>query len=151
MTLVTLALSIVPEPLRTVQFSAGLEGCVTTVTEKAALLSSRVPKSKVPLPLKLKESPPLSCSTKPEPVSPVTVPPTVYFAPPVMGHPDRVSAAAPNATLGNSFTSALRKKLQPPTATTAARIHALNFGDIHVKKCLVQGTAPRNRPAGDSL
>ena len=33
MTLVTLVLLIVPEPLRTVQVSAGLEGCVVTVTE----------------------------------------------------------------------------------------------------------------------
>ena len=73
-------------------------------TEYAALLSSRVPKSKVPLPLKLKESPPLSSSTKPDPFNPVTVPPTVYFAPPVIGQPDNASAAAIDAALRNIFT-----------------------------------------------
>src|SRR5580704_8071821 len=104
MTLPMLILSIVPEPLRTVQVCVGLEGCVITVTEYAALLSSRVPKTKVPLPLKLRESPPFSCSTKPEPLNPVTVPPTVYLAPPVMGQPDKTSAAAPSAAVSNLFT-----------------------------------------------
>src|ERR1700722_7214466 len=104
MTLPMLALLIAPEPLRTVQVCVGFDGCVITVTEYAALLSSLVPKTKVPLPLKLKESPPLSSSVRPDPLNPVTVPPTVYVPPPLMGQPDKTSAAAPSATIGNTFT-----------------------------------------------
>jgi hypothetical protein len=67
-------------------------------------LSSRVPKAKVALALKLKESPPLSSSTKPDPIKPVTVPPTVYLAPPPMGQPASARAAAIHAALRNLFT-----------------------------------------------
>jgi hypothetical protein len=63
-----------------------------------------VPKTKVPLPLKLKESPPLSSKVRPDPLNPVTVPPTVYVPPPLMGQPDNTSAAALSATIGNTFT-----------------------------------------------
>src|SRR5450432_4127935 len=106
MTLVMPALLIVPDPLRTKQVCDGVKGCVLTVTEKAALLSSRVPKTKPPLPLKLRSSLPLSCSTRPEPLNPVTVPPTVYFALPVMGQPDRASTAVLTTAMTSNFTKA---------------------------------------------
>src|SRR5882757_3575593 len=113
MTLVMLTLLMVPEPLRTVQVCDGLEGWVLTVTEKAALLASRSPKTKLPLALKLKSSLSLIWSTSPDPLIPVTVPPTVYLVPPEMGHPDRANPRALTITRACVFTNALRKILQP--------------------------------------
>src|ERR1700743_1797886 len=97
MTLVMPDLSMVPEPLRTVQVWVGFEGWLLTVTAYAALLARRVPNTKSPLPVKLKPSPPLSSSTRPDPLKPVTVPPTVYFEPPVIGQPDNASPPAHSA------------------------------------------------------
>src|SRR5215469_49611 len=81
-TLLTLAVAV-PVPFVTVQFCAGLLGCVDTVTLYPPLTA--VTNVKGPLPLIVRVSEPLFCSTNPVPVSPVTVPPIVKvvgFPPP---------------------------------------------------------------------
>src|SRR5437762_5445131 len=75
-TLVTLA-DAVPLPPETVQVCVGLEGGVETATLKVPPLATAVLKVKAPLPLTVRLSPPLFCSTIPVPVMPVTVPPFV--------------------------------------------------------------------------
>src|ERR1700722_3274445 len=144
MTLVMSDLLMLPEALRAVQVCAGLEGWVATVTEKAAPLPSRVPKTKPPLALKGKLSPPLICNTRPLPRSPVRVPPTVYVVPPAMGHPH---SAHPSATIITTrvFIIALRKILQllydsHPTNSCLAP------AQIRVKNCVVAESASRLRP-----
>ena len=77
MTLVTLAVPTVPEPLDTVQ--VWLAGFVPTVTLYAAPDASEVAKVNDPFAVTLRLSPPLSFSTT-DPDSPDTDPPTVYIA-----------------------------------------------------------------------
>src|SRR6516164_3527050 len=81
-TLLTLAVAV-PVPFVTVQFCAGLLGCVDTVTLYPPLTA--VTNVKGPFPLIVRVSEPLFCSTNPVPLSPVTVPPivkVVAFPPP---------------------------------------------------------------------
>src|SRR5215469_7715885 len=74
-TLVTGA-AAVPVPWVTAQFWAGLAGCVLTVTAYAPVTSDANVNFTLPVPVTVRLSPPLSCNTKPEPVKPLTVPPT---------------------------------------------------------------------------
>src|ERR1700722_9039390 len=62
------------------QFCAGAEGCVFTVTTYAAPPPSWLAKVNAPAAETAARSPALVCSTSPEPVSPVTVPPIEYVA-----------------------------------------------------------------------
>src|SRR6516165_7953997 len=73
-TLLTLAVAV-PEPFVTVQVCAGLLGCVETATLYVPLTA--VVKVNDPFPLIARLSVPLSVSTNPVPVSPLTVPPIV--------------------------------------------------------------------------
>jgi hypothetical protein len=89
-TLLTLAVAV-PEPFVTVQVCAGLLGCADTVTLYAPLTA--VLNVNGPFPLIVRLSEPLSWSTNPVPVSPVTVPPIVKvvglpFPPPPPPPPD---------------------------------------------------------------
>src|SRR4029077_6793257 len=79
-TLVTLALAV-PLPLVTVQSCVGLLGWVLTVTAYAVPLATDVANVNVPLAVTERLSLPLSCKTRPEPVSPVTEPPIVAVFP----------------------------------------------------------------------
>jgi hypothetical protein len=76
-TVTTFAVAVPLAPV-TVQVSAGLVGCVTTVTAYASPLATAVANVNAPFAVTGKLSPPLSASTKPVPVKPVTVPPIVY-------------------------------------------------------------------------
>src|SRR3569623_2016460 len=77
-TLVTAAVPMVPMPPLTTQFCAGDDGWVSTVTAKALPLASGFAKVKVvALAGTVRLSPALFCSTRPVPVRPVIVPPTV--------------------------------------------------------------------------
>jgi hypothetical protein len=77
-TFVTLALPIVPLALLTTQVCGGFTGCVLTVTSNFAPLATLVANVKLPSLDSARSSPPLSCSTNPEPDRPLMVPPTVY-------------------------------------------------------------------------
>ena len=78
LTLVTLAAATVPEPPVTVQVCAGLVGCAETVTAYALPDCTAVANVNVVAPaLTARVSPPLSCSIKPLPLSPLIEPPIV--------------------------------------------------------------------------
>ena len=69
----------VPLPFVTVQVSAGLEGCVSTVTLYVLPAFNGVLKvNEVAPDATEKLFPPLFCSTNPDPVNPEIVPPIVY-------------------------------------------------------------------------
>src|SRR5271154_7130553 len=69
------ALATVPEPIVTVQYWA--LGCVRIVTVYVDPPRSPLAKVNAPSVVRGRLSPPLSCRTRPEPVSPDTLPPTV--------------------------------------------------------------------------
>src|SRR5580692_6406380 len=75
-TFVTLAVAV-PLPFVTVQVSAGLDGCVSTVTLYGAPLLIGAVNVNLPFALMGKLLPLLSCSTRPVPESPLTLPPIV--------------------------------------------------------------------------
>src|SRR5882757_9249076 len=75
----TSRLSMVPEPLWTVQVCVGFDGWVLTVTEYALLVLTPDLKVKAPLAVTLRSLPELSWSTSPDPRRPVTIPPTLYL------------------------------------------------------------------------
>src|SRR6202789_752154 len=91
-------------------------------------------------------SPPLSCSTKPDPITPVPVPPTVKSPPPVMGQPDRASAAAPNAMLRNIFTFILPDIFTTSYCDNRGAKSCPQCGEFRVKKCVDHCAAPRTGP-----
>lgn len=68
----------VPEPEVTTHVIAGELGCVRTVTEYDSPVAKDVANENAPFPEILKLSPPLFCSTKPEPANPDTVPEIEY-------------------------------------------------------------------------
>src|SRR6185503_14137842 len=70
----TLAAAIVPPALPIVHVCDGPEGCVRMVTLYAVALASWAVKVKVPLLGTARSFAPLSCSTRPAPSSPATVP-----------------------------------------------------------------------------
>src|SRR5580700_1785228 len=76
-TVVTSVLVTVPLPFVTTQFWLGLVGWAKTVTLYAMPLGTAVANVKVPAADTLRLSPPLSRSTRPGPVRPVTMPPTL--------------------------------------------------------------------------
>src|SRR3569623_767198 len=77
-TLVTAAVPMVPMPPLTTQFWAGDAGWVSTVTAKALPLASGFANVKLEAYAGMvRLSPPLFCTTRPVPVRPLTVPPTV--------------------------------------------------------------------------
>ena len=77
-TLVT-ALDVTPPvPLVTTHVCHGVVGWVWTVTAYVPPLATAVAKVNEPLVVTLRVSLPLSCSARPVPTSPVTVPPIVY-------------------------------------------------------------------------
>src|SRR4029077_12461186 len=77
---VTLA-EAVPLPLVTTQLCDGLLGWVSTVTAYAEPTFTAVLNVKFPVAVTDKLSPPLFCSTRPVPASPVTAPPMVTVPP----------------------------------------------------------------------
>src|SRR5258708_34011178 len=70
---------MVPLPFEITQVWVGVAGCFRIVTAYAAFASSGVANVKftVPVPFTTRSSPALSCRVKPDPRSPLTVPPTV--------------------------------------------------------------------------
>ncbi len=76
-TSVTASPAMVPPGLDMPQVCVGEEGWVSTVTRYSRPSVTAVAKVKLPLPLMVRLSPPLFCSTSPLPVRPATVPPTV--------------------------------------------------------------------------
>src|SRR4051812_33210171 len=66
-----------PASADTVQVCHGIVDWVFTVTPYAALLETGVANVNVPSAFTERSSPPLFCSTSPEPARPVTVPPTL--------------------------------------------------------------------------
>src|SRR5580692_1817715 len=73
-----LALVIVPLPPVTTQVCQGLVGCVFTVMAKGCPLAIGAAKANEPEPEMARSPAPFSWMTRPLPVSPVTVPPTMY-------------------------------------------------------------------------
>src|SRR5258706_7509833 len=86
----------------------GAVGCARTLAVYAVPVASRAAKVNAPSAATLRFPPPLSRSTSPEPVRPLTVPPTVKvgtptFSAPPKPHPERqavaISRAAPHRVL----------------------------------------------------
>ena len=73
----TLVPATPPAPLVTPQYWVGLDAWLLTVTSYFDRSATGVGKTKPPGALTVRSSAPLSCSTRPLPFSPVTVPPTV--------------------------------------------------------------------------
>src|SRR5262245_44769217 len=74
--LVTSAAAIVPLPFAIVHTCAGFVGCVRTVTAYCAPVLTGSVKENLPFDESVRSAPPLSCSTKPVPARPASVPPT---------------------------------------------------------------------------
>src|ERR1700683_500030 len=79
-TLVTLSPPVVPAPWVITQFWYGLIGGLHTDTLYSVPLGSAVAKANEPSAAMVRLSPPLSCSTRPEPTTPVAYPPIVSSA-----------------------------------------------------------------------
>src|SRR4051812_18364180 len=79
-TSVTLFAFTLPVPFVTVHVWLGADGCDFTVTAKSAPLGTGDVKTKSPSDVIVRSFPRLFCRTSPDPVSPVTFPPTVKLS-----------------------------------------------------------------------
>src|SRR5271166_2132876 len=106
-TFVMLLLPMVPLPLAIAQACGGFVGWVLTVTAKAPLASG-VANVNGPLAPMVRSSPPLFCSARPDPLNPVTVPPTVWG----VGIASRIlfSAPAPQPTVKPAISATAAKR-----------------------------------------
>src|SRR5579871_1665158 len=85
----------------TIQVWAGAVGCIATVTWKELPAATLLWKVKAPFALTVRSSPPLSRRTRPDPLSPATVPPitTMLAAPPFPPEPAFPEPALPEPAL----------------------------------------------------
>jgi len=133
-TLVTLA-EAVPLPLATVQVCVGVEGEVKTETLYGLPLATAVLNVKGPLAVIGRLSPALFWRTRPVPVSPVTVPPTIKVPEPEP-EPDPEPELAPTGPLQAERTKEVRSSDRETTDLKVKFIEInYSFGTLCLRGC----------------